>query len=59
MTKKKFFCPLSQGKGGGIKALVDCPLKNELFFYLRLPLEYYDIIRQKRRNVIRFYIQGD
>ena len=35
--KNKIFCPLS--RGGGLKALVDCPIKKKKkTFFLRLPL---------------------
>ena len=33
----KYFCPLRGGGGGGLKALVDCPLIKELFFICGFP----------------------
>ena len=36
-TKKKFFCPLSRGDGG-LKALVDSPLKKITFFAASLSM---------------------
>ena len=43
LSTKEFFLSILLTRGGGeLNALVDCPLENNFYFFLRLPYLSYD-----------------